>query len=60
MGALAALDQLGIGQAVLQTLFTGIVVALSLAFGLSFGLGGQAAASSAIEKIKREIADKRE
>ncbi|MDQ5950600.1 MAG: hypothetical protein QG585_542 [Patescibacteria group bacterium] len=58
VGALAALDQLGIGQAVLQTLFTGIVVALSLAFGLSFGLGGQAAASSAIEKIKREIADK--
>lgn len=58
VGALAALDQLGIGQAVLQTLFTGIVVALSLAFGLSFGLGGQAAASSAIDKIKREIADK--
>ncbi len=58
VGALAALDQLGIGQAVLQTLFTGIVVALSLAFGLSFGLGGQAAASSAIEKLKREIADK--
>lgn len=60
VGALAALDQLGIGQAVLQTLFTGIVVALSLAFGLAFGLGGQSAASSAVEKIKREVADKRD
>lgn len=58
VGGIAALDQLGIGQSVLQTLFTGIVVALSLAFGLSFGLGGQQAASSVIEKMKRGISDK--
>ena len=38
---LAALVQLGIAVGFIQTLFTGVVVALSLAFGLAFGLGGQ-------------------
>ena len=54
----AALSQLGIAPAVLQTLFTGVVIALSLALGLSFGLGGQDAASRYIEKVKTEIAKK--
>lgn len=36
--ALAALFQLGIGATFIQTLFTGVVVALALGFGLSFGL----------------------
>jgi hypothetical protein len=54
---LAALVQLGIAVGFIQTLFTGVVVALSLAFGLSFGLGGQEAASRYIEKVKSEIAD---
>lgn len=51
---LAALDRLGISPLV-QTLFTGVVVALSLAFGLAFGLGGQAAAARYIEKVQNEI-----
>lgn len=51
---LAALDRLGISPLV-QTLFTGVVVALSLAFGLAFGLGGQQAAARAIEKIERDM-----
>jgi hypothetical protein len=51
---LAALDRLGITPLV-QTLFTGVVVALALAFGLAFGLGGQAAASRYIERIRDEI-----
>jgi hypothetical protein len=51
----AALSQLGIAPAVLQTLFTGVVIALSLALGLSFGLGGQDAASRYIEKLRGEI-----
>ncbi len=51
---LAALDRLGISPLV-QTLFTGVVVALALAFGLAFGLGGQAAAARAIEKIQNEM-----
>jgi len=51
---LAALDQLGVTPFV-QTLFTGVVVALALAFGLSFGLGGQQAASRFIDKMQSEI-----
>lgn len=51
---LAALDQLGVTPFV-QTLFTGVVVALALAFGLSFGLGGQAAASRFIDRMQSEM-----
>ena len=53
---MAALTQLGIATALLQTLFTGVVIALSLAFGLAFGLGGKEAAARAIEKIRADIA----
>ncbi|MEQ1500091.1 MAG: hypothetical protein ABL917_01815 [Parcubacteria group bacterium] len=52
---LVALSQMGIAGAFVQTLFTGFVVAVSLALGLSFGLGGQVAAARAIEKIQNEI-----
>lgn len=54
---LTALVQLGIAVGFIQTLFTGVVVALSLAFGLSFGLGGQQAAAGYVEKMKKEIAE---
>ena len=50
-----ALSQLGIGAQYFQTLFMGIVVALSLAFGLSFGLGGQEAAARFIEKTREGL-----
>ena len=53
---LAALDQLGVTPFV-QTLFTGVVVALALAFGLSFGLGGQAAAAHYLDKVREQIKD---
>lgn len=59
-GLIAALTQLGIATAFLQTLFTGIVVALALAFGLSFGLGGKDAAARTIERIRSEIAHHRD
>ncbi len=52
---LVALSQLGIAAAFSQTLFTGIVIAISLALGLSFGLGGQEAASRFIEKLRGEM-----
>ncbi len=52
---LAALSQLGIATGILQTLFTGVVVALSLAFGLAFGLGGQEAAARSIERIREQM-----
>ncbi len=57
-GFLVALSQLGIGAVFLQTLFTGVVVALALALGLSFGLGGQEAAARFIEKTGKEIANR--
>ncbi|MFA7216628.1 MAG: hypothetical protein WC095_01445 [Candidatus Paceibacterota bacterium] len=53
---LVALSQVGIAGAFIQTLFTGFVVAVSLALGLAFGLGGQNAAGRTIEKIQNEIA----
>ncbi len=52
---LVALSQMGIAGAFIQTLFTGFVVAVSLALGLSFGLGGQAAAARTLEKVQHEI-----
>ncbi|MBI2086995.1 MAG: hypothetical protein HYT69_02385 [Candidatus Zambryskibacteria bacterium] len=52
---LVALSQLGIATAFSQTLFTGVVIAISLALGLSFGLGGQEAAARFIEKLRGEM-----
>lgn len=54
----SALDQLQIAADFIQNLFTGVVVALSLAFGLAFGLGGQKAAAEFIEKVKKDIGEK--
>src|SRR3989344_583733 len=56
---LAALNQLGVAAAFWQTLFTGIVVALSLAFGLAFGLGGKEAAARTIERLRSEMTHER-
>lgn len=52
---LAVLNQLGVATEFVQTLFTGIVVALALGFGLAFGLGGKEAAARTIEHIRSEI-----
>lgn len=52
---LAALDQLQVATAFVQTLFTGVIVAISLAFGLAFGLGGQDAAAKYIDTVKGEF-----
>jgi hypothetical protein len=54
---LAALAQLQVAAVFVQTLFTGVVVALALALGLSFGLGGQAAAARYIERVREQIKD---
>ncbi|MFY9457732.1 MAG: hypothetical protein WAP23_02275 [Candidatus Spechtbacterales bacterium] len=51
----AALLQLGIATALLQTVVTGLVAALAIAFGLSFGLGGKDAAAAFIEKVRGEL-----
>jgi small-conductance mechanosensitive channel len=55
---LAALNQLGIAGAMMQTLFTGLVAMLALAGGLAFGLGGKDAAANYIEKLRKDIANK--
>ncbi|HUQ30025.1 MAG TPA: hypothetical protein VM103_00685 [Candidatus Paceibacterota bacterium] len=52
---LAALDQLQVATAFVQTLFTGIVIAVALAVGLAFGLGGQQAAARYIEHLHSDI-----
>jgi hypothetical protein len=59
VAAISAISQLGIGGPFLDTLFTGIVWMLVLAFGLSFGLGGQEAAARFIGKIREDISEKR-
>jgi len=55
---LAAISQLGIAGVFAQTLFTGVIVALSLAIGLSFGLGGKGVAEKYIERLRGEISGK--
>ncbi len=52
---LFALNQLGIGSDLIQTLWTAIMAALALAFGLSFGLGGKDAAARVINKVSDMI-----
>ncbi|MES2134631.1 MAG: hypothetical protein V4449_00085 [Patescibacteria group bacterium] len=55
---LAVLSQLQVATPFVQTLFTGIVIAVSLAVGLAFGLGGQDAAARYIEKVRSEVGHK--
>jgi amino acid transporter len=52
---MTVMTQLGIGADFVNTLFTGFVIALSIAFGLAFGLGGKDAAARTIEHIKNEM-----
>ena len=51
----AALFQLGIATALVQTVVTGLVAAMALAFGLAFGLGGKEVASDFLQKIRGEL-----
>lgn len=52
---LAALIQLGIAPALINTLITGLIAMLAIAGGLAFGLGGKDYASQLIEKVRRDI-----
>lgn len=54
---LAALMQLGVATALIQTLFSALMVTIALAAGLAFGLGGKDAAKELIEKLKDDIKD---
>lgn len=52
---LAALDQLRVAQAFVQTLFTGVIAMLAIAGGLAFGMGGREHANKVLNKIERDI-----
>jgi len=52
---MAALIQLQVATALINTLFTGIVFMLALAGGLAFGLGGRDAAGQFISSVKEEL-----
>lgn len=56
-GVFAALIQLGIAFALLQTLITGLIAMLALAGGLAFGLGGKDAAASFLNRLRKEISE---
>jgi len=52
---LVALNQLNVATTFVQTLFTGVVIALAIAIGLAFGLGGQKAAERYIDHLQSEM-----
>jgi len=51
----AALMQLGIAVALVQTLITGVVAVLVVSLGLAFGLGGRDAAADLIHKVRSDL-----
>jgi TRAP-type C4-dicarboxylate transport system permease small subunit len=53
-GVLAALNQLQIADELVQTLFMGIVFAVSLGLGLAFGLGGKETAARYLEEMTKK------
>ncbi len=55
---LIVLTQLGVAADLVRILFTGIVGMLALAFGLSFGLGGQEEAKNILKGLKLMIKEK--
>jgi hypothetical protein len=52
-GVMAALNQLQIADELVQTLFMGIVFAVSLALGLAFGLGGRDTAARYLDELTK-------
>lgn len=55
---LAALSQLGVAGALVNTLIMGFVAMLAIAGGLAFGLGGKDVAAAWLEKMKEEISNR--
>ena len=52
-----AVDQIGIGVAVINTLLTGLVAAVALAAGLAFGLGGRDLAARKLDNWSDQLGD---
>ena len=55
---LAILLQLGVTPSIINTLITGFVWMITIAIGLSFGLGGKDAAAKFIEDLKGKLSEK--
>ncbi|MFA4830767.1 MAG: hypothetical protein WC618_01130 [Patescibacteria group bacterium] len=55
---LAALSQLGVAGALVNTLIMGFVAMLAIAGGLAFGLGGRDVAAAWLERLRSEISNK--
>jgi len=55
---LAALSQLGVAGALVNTLIMGFVAMLAIAGGLAFGLGGKDVAAAWLEEIREEISSR--
>jgi len=53
-----ALEQLGMMGPFLQIFMTGVVATISIALGLSFGLGGKDAAGNFVNRLRGEISKK--
>jgi hypothetical protein len=56
---LSALVQLGIAVTLINTIFIGVVVAISLATGLAFGLGGKEMATRILNRASDELTHKK-
>ena len=54
---MAALVQLQVADALIRTLFTGLVGMLALAGGLAFGLGGKEQAARFLERLRKDISE---
>lgn len=52
---IVAVNQLGIATTLINTLLIGVVGALSIAFGLAFGLGGRDRAAQVLDSINRNL-----
>jgi len=52
---LAILYQLGVARPFMETLFTGLIAMMVIAFGISFGLGGKEVAAEVLQNIKKKL-----
>jgi len=56
-GILAALDQLQIAPALVDTLFMGIIAMVAISGGIAFGLGGKDHANRFLERLRKDISE---